>query len=140
MSASDMTHEKIQEIMDGSPFIRFLGLRALGTDVGRGCVEFEIALRPEFERLPGTGQWHGGALASLIDTAGDFALVLTVGAPVPTINLRIDYLRPATTPKLKTTARVRRQGRTVGVVDIDVLDLEGSLVAVGRGCYGMQAG
>jgi uncharacterized protein (TIGR00369 family) len=138
--SGDMTPEKIQEIMDRSPFIRFLGLRALAADIGHGCVEFEIALRPEFERLRGTGQWHGGALASLIDTAGDFALVLGVGAPVPTINLRVDYLRPATTQKLKATARVRRHGRTVGVVDIDVLDSEGRLVAVGRGCYGAQGG
>jgi acyl-coenzyme A thioesterase PaaI-like protein len=35
---------------------------------------------------------------------------------------------------------VRRAGRTVGVVDIDVEDEAGRLVAVGRGCYGTQPG
>ena len=99
-----------------------------------------MELRPELERMPGTGQWHGGAIAGLIDTAGDFALVLNSGGPVPTINFRVDYLRPATTRKLTATATVRRAGRTVGVVDIDVADEQGRLVAVGRGCYGTQPG
>jgi len=35
---------------------------------------------------------------------------------------------------------VRRSGRTVAIVDIDVTDAEGRLVAVGRGCYGAQPG
>jgi uncharacterized protein (TIGR00369 family) len=44
------------------------------------------------------------------------------------------------TPKLTATANVRRLGRTIAVVDIDVADTEGRIVAVGRGCYGAQAG
>src|SRR5690349_14732088 len=87
-----------------------------------------------------TGQWHGGAIAGLIDTAGDAAVALGLGAVVPTINFRVDYLRPATTRHLTATATVRRAGRTVAIVDIDVEDAEGRLVAVGRGCYGAQPG
>jgi acyl-coenzyme A thioesterase PaaI-like protein len=41
---------------------------------------------------------------------------------------------------LLAVARVRRAGRTVGVVDIDVADSSGRLIALGRGCYGTQAG
>jgi uncharacterized protein (TIGR00369 family) len=77
---------------------------------------------------------------ALIDTAGDYALALHVGAGVPTINYRTDYLRPALGAALVATARVRRAGRTVGVVDVDVCDEGGKLVAVGRGCYSAQAG
>ncbi len=58
--------------------------------------------------------------------------------PVPTINLRIDYLRMAASTDLVATARVVRAGRTVGVVDIEVRDEEGRMIAVGRGCYGTQ--
>ncbi len=69
-----------------------------------------MPLAPEYERYPGTGQFHGGAIASLIDVAGDFALVLQVGGGVPTINLRIDYLRPAIGNLLATaSAAPRRQ-------------------------------
>ena len=138
--SADAALETIQAMMDDSPFIRFFGMRVTAADAATSTVAVEMTLRPELERAPGTGQWHGGALAGLIDTAGDFALVLGSGGAVPTINFRVDYLRPATTPTLKATARVRRAGRTVGVVDIDVEDEAGRLVAVGRGCYGTQPG
>lgn len=131
---------EMQAIMDSSPFIRFYGMRIVSADPQSATVVVEMPLRPELERLPGSGQWHGGALSGFIDTVGDFALVMSVGAPLPTINFRVDYLRPATTATLTATARVRRSGRTVGVVDIDVEDSEKRLIAVGRGCYGTQPG
>jgi uncharacterized protein (TIGR00369 family) len=135
-----LSKEAMQAILDGSPFIRFMGMRVDEVDPERQRVVIRMAMRPEFERAAGTGQWHGGPIAALIDTAGDFALVLSVGAGVPTINFRTDYLRPASQTDLTATATVRRAGRTVGVVDIDVHDNDGRLVAVGRGCYGTQAG
>ena len=103
-------------------------------------IAVELPMRPEFERRAGTGQWHGGPIAALIDTAGDYALALHAGGPVPTINFRTDYLRPAMNTALTATARVRRAGRTVGLVDIDVTDDAGRLVAVGRGTYAARAG
>jgi len=53
---------------------------------------------------------------------GDFAIGMLVGGGVPTINLRIDYLVPATGAHLDATATVRRAGKTVAVVDIDVFN------------------
>lgn len=132
--------ERMQAILDGSPFIRFYGMRIASFDAASSTIALSMTLRPELERASGTGQWHGGALAGLIDTAGDMALVLGIGQAVPTINFRVDYLRPASTPTLTAIARVRRAGRTVGVVDIDVEDEQGRLVAIGRGCYGTQPG
>jgi uncharacterized protein (TIGR00369 family) len=92
-------------------------------------------MRPELERIAGSGQWHGGPIAAVIDTVGDYALVMTIGRPLPTINFRVDYLRPAVNTALTVTARVRRQGRSVGVVDVDVMDAKGALVAIGRATY-----
>ena len=138
--ADPMTAERIQELLDRSPFSRFFGIRVAAIDILAATIVLAMELRPELERREGSGQWHGGALAGLIDTAGDFALALGLGTPVPTINFRVDYLRPATTPRLTATATVRRTGRTVAVVDIDVADAEGRLVAIGRGCYGTQPG
>lgn len=135
-----VSRERMQAMLQDSPFIRFFGMRVVSLDVEQSEVVLEMSLRPELERADGSGQWHGGAIAGLIDTAGDFALVLGIGSPLPTINFRVDYLRPALTRRLTATARVRRSGRTVGVVDIDVADGEGRLVAVGRGCYGTQPG
>jgi hypothetical protein len=36
----------------------------------------DVAERPEFERGRGSGQWNGGPIAAIIDTVGDYALVL----------------------------------------------------------------
>lgn len=128
-------------MLDRSPLIHFMGMRVVATDPAAQRIAVAMALKPELERSPGTGQWHGGAIASLIDVAGDFALAMALGGTVPTINLRIDYLRPAmNNTALTATATVRRAGRTIGVVDIDVADEEGRLVAVGRGCYSMTIG
>jgi uncharacterized protein (TIGR00369 family) len=60
---------------------------------------------------------------------------MSIGRPLPTINFRVDYLRPAVNTALTATARVRRAGRSVGVVDVDVADGEGRLIAVGRASY-----
>jgi len=139
-AASEMTLERVQALLDGSPFIHLLKMRAVSLDHPGQKVVIDMPITPEFERHPGTGQFHGGVIASLIDVAGDFALVILVGGGVPTINLRIDYLRPAGGDRLTATASVRRAGRTIGVVDIDVTDPTGRLVAIGRGCYGMAVG
>ena len=138
--ATPLTAERLQAMLDGSPFIRFCGIRVAAIDPAAGRIVLAMELRPELERREGSGQWHGGALAGLIDTAGDFAVAVGLGAVVPTINFRVDYLRPAMTARLTATATVRRAGRTVAVVDIDVADGEGRLVAVGRGCYATQPG
>ena len=133
--AEALTVERLQRYLDNSPFIAFMRMRAKAIEPETETVVLEMPMRPEFERGKGTGQYHGGVIATFIDVAGDFAVALVVGGPVPTINLRVDYLRPATNTSLTATARVRRAGRTIGVVDIDIHDDNGKLVAVGRGTY-----
>lgn len=135
-----LTLEKINEIFSVSPFIAFLGMRATALDYGKMEFSASMPLRPELERRKGTQQFHGGPLASFIDVVGDFAIGMMVGGGVPTMNLRIDYLRPATGAALKGTARVRRAGKTVAIIDIDVFDDQDRLVAIGRGTYAGQKG
>jgi uncharacterized protein (TIGR00369 family) len=117
-----------------------LGLELETFDVAAQCVTLRLPFAPPVERAAGTFQYHGGVIASLIDIAGDFALIAVLGHGVPTINLRVDYLRPAANTDLIAIARVRKSGRSIGVVDIDVSDLGGRLIALGRGCYGTQPG
>ena len=61
-------------------------------------------------------------------------------APASTINLRIDYLKPAVGDFLIAVSRVRRSGKTVAVVDIEVTDEKSGVVALGRGTYYPQRG
>jgi uncharacterized protein (TIGR00369 family) len=135
-----VSQRTLESLLADSPFQRLLGLRLEAFDLAAQSVTIRSIYGPNIERSSGTGQYHGGVIASLIDIAGDFALIAVLGYGVPTINFRVDYLRPAAKTDLFAHARVRRAGRTIGVVDIDVLDAAGRLIALGRGCYGTQAG
>lgn len=135
-----LSAEDIQRQFDASPFMSFLGLRVDAVDHDKAEITVTMPMRPELERRAGTAQFHGGPIASFIDCVGDFAVALVVGGGVPTINIRIDYLKPAVGTSITGTARVRRSGRTVTVADIDVYDEAGVLVAVGRGTYASQRG
>lgn len=132
--------EEVQAIFDRSPVMGFMGLEVLAVDHEREEIVIRMPMRPEFERKAGTQQFHGGPIASFIDITGDFAIGMMVGGGVPTINLRVDYLRPAVGKALTGMARVRRQGRTVALVDIEVKDEQDRLVAIGRGTYSPQLG
>jgi uncharacterized protein (TIGR00369 family) len=132
---STLSAADIQKMLDGSPFNLFLGLTVVSADPAKQEVAMRSEMRPEFERRPGSKQWHGGVIASVIDTAGDFAVGMMVGRGLPTINFRVDYLKPAVDTALIAVSRVRRAGRSVGVADVDVFDEKGALLAVGRGTY-----
>ena len=139
MSDQPLGKDEIQERLGHSPFIELLNLTVLAADPASQQLVVRAAMRPEFERGRGSGQWHGGPIAAIIDTVGDFALVMTLGRPLPTVNFRVDYLRPAIDTALIVTATVRRSGRMVGVVDIDVADEAGRLLAIGRATYATAA-
>lgn len=129
---------RLSEIFRDSPFIHWLNLTVEDVDYEAQTLTVSVPMRPDFERKSGSGQWHGGPLASVIDTVGDFALGMLLGQGLPTINFRVDYLRPAIATDLTVVARVRRLGRTVGVADIDVLNRQGQVVALGRASYATQ--
>ncbi|WP_254528599.1 PaaI family thioesterase [Natrinema gelatinilyticum] len=87
---------------------------------------------------------HGGVAATLIDTVGGFSLRTAIEDEEPfsvgmaTINLNVNYLRPAT-GDLEATANVIRVGQSVGVSEITVEsttpDGETKAVATGQGAY-----
>lgn len=135
-----LTGGELQAMLDNSPFIAFLGLKVTEADPAKEQVTMTCVMRPEFERGKGTGQWHGGPIAAIIDTVGDYALIMALRRGLPTINFRVDYLRPAIKTALTTTARVRRAGKSVGVVDVDVFNDQKALVAIGRATYSTLAG
>jgi uncharacterized protein (TIGR00369 family) len=126
----------LQAWLDSSPYIRFLALKCDEMDADAGTLTMTMPTRAELERIAGSGQFHGGPIAGLIDTVGCFAVVMGTRAPVPTVNFRVDYLRPSSGPFLVGKALVRRAGKTAAVVDVDVFDSNGRLTAVGRCCFG----
>lgn len=127
--------DMLRDQLASGRFQRFLGLELVSTDIDKQEIVLRLPFKPDFERLPGSGQIHGGITSALIDIVGDFALVMVLDRLIPTINLRVDYLSMAVDTDLIATARVVRAGRSVGIVDIEIANPEGKPIAVGRGCY-----
>jgi uncharacterized protein (TIGR00369 family) len=119
--------------LDDSPYQRFLGIVLVSA--GDGEVRIRLPFREELLREDGSDWYHGGVVSALVDIAGDYAIVTKTGTGVPTIDLRVDWLRPARRGDLVATARVVKLGRTVSIADVEVHDSRGELVAVGRGAY-----
>jgi uncharacterized protein (TIGR00369 family) len=80
-------------------------------------------------------QSHGGVLAALIDLAADWAMVKQTGRGVPTIDLRVDYHRPALRGDLIAHGKVVRAGSQFATAEARIFDLHGKLIASGRGTY-----
>jgi uncharacterized protein (TIGR00369 family) len=129
--------EAVRTWLARSPFVAFLGLELMALDPKEQTLSLRLPMRPELERSPGSGRCHGGVISALIDTAGDFVLIMLTGAAPPTLNFRVDYLRPATSPALTAIARVRQLGRSIAFVDVDVVDDADRVVAIGRANYAM---
>ncbi|MFN0181809.1 MAG: PaaI family thioesterase [Gemmatimonadales bacterium] len=119
--------------LDGSPYQRFLRLEMVSAEPGQ--VVIRLPFREEFLRADGSDWYHGGVVAALIDIAGDYALWSQLGQGLPTIDLRVDWLRPARRGALLALGKAVKVGRTVSTADVEVRDERGDLVAVGRGTY-----
>jgi uncharacterized protein (TIGR00369 family) len=118
---------------DHSPFMRFLGLALVRSEPG--VVEVRLPFREEFMRADGSDWYHGGVISALADIVGDYAVITETGVGVPTIDLRVDYLRPARRGDLVGIGRTVRVGKTVSVADVEIRDATGTLVAIGRAVY-----
>lgn len=140
MSEEKIDRKQLQAFLEHAPFHQFLRMEIEDVDPAAQRLVLRLPFRREYQRMQEVPQIHGGPIASLIDIAGTYVIWATLGKGVPTINLRVDYLRPAVDTGLRATATVRRAGRTIALVDIDVHDDQGRLVAVGRGSYGTQSG
>jgi uncharacterized protein (TIGR00369 family) len=100
-----------------------------------GTIEVRLPFRSEFRRGRGSAFYHGGVIASLVDIAAHAAIAIRVGRTVPTIDLRIDYLRAAPAGDLLATGKILVVGRSVGRADVEVRSADGKVVAVGRGAF-----
>ena len=108
-------------------FARLLGLEIV--ELRRGEAAIAMPVRPELTRM--TGIVHGGAVASLMDSASAFA-VLTLLGPAEqtvTVDLTLHFLRPVSEGRIEARARVLRAGRRVCTVSIEATAGSGKLVA-----------
>ena len=101
---SDKRARMARDFIQAIPHAQALGMR-LG-DIGEGTAEISMASDAKFIGDPVTGVIHGGAVSALMDTCCGAAVMSHPDLPsvTATIDLRIDYMRPAT-PGQAITAR-----------------------------------
>jgi uncharacterized protein (TIGR00369 family) len=136
MNMPDLTNEqrrRIEQMRDAVPFLKHLGVEV--ESVGPGTATLLLPVREEITRNDGVA--HGGAIASVIDSAFAFAIVplLAENERTMTIDLTIHYLRPLTGGTSRTTARVVRAGRRVITVSAELFDENGKLAATALSSY-----
>ena len=90
-----------QAMVAGVPFNAALGLRALDFDQAAGTATLVLPYRADLVGNPATGVLHGGVVTSLVDAACGLAVLLRLArvTRIATLDLRIDYLKPATPPR-----------------------------------------
>lgn len=109
------------------PVAKLIGFRLVVVEPGRSV--FELEAEPRHANPMGT--LHGGILCDVADAAMGVAYTTTLedGETFTTLELKMNFLRPFWTGRLVATARVVRAGRSVGLVECDVTDDAGRLVA-----------
>ena len=104
-----------QKFADSIPHGHELGIEVEAIAPGRA--QFILPYHPRLIGNPDTGTLHGGAITTLMDTASGCAVFSALPdlIPIATLDLRIDYLKPATPQKLlRADARCYRLTRNIG--------------------------
>jgi uncharacterized protein (TIGR00369 family) len=123
--------ERVQAMVRGEapdpPVSRLIGFRAVEVEPGRALFEMEAG--PQHVNPMGT--LHGGILCDIADAAMGIAYASTLGEgeSFTTLELKINFLKPVWKARLRAEGRVVKRGKTVGLVECDVVDETGSLVA-----------
>ena len=120
-------------LFDRLPFNDHLGIELLSAEDGHAVGRLE--LEDVHSSDPETFVAHGGVTYALADTVGGAAAVSANLAVTPTVDMRIDYLAPATGGTLRAEADLVRDGDSVAAVEVDVTDDEGTAIAAARGTY-----
>ena len=129
-------------------FNRLLGLRI--DSLEPEAVSGRLEMRPELIGHYTHQRLHGGVISAMLDAMAGLAVMAAIGArhldePVEarlarfgklgTIDLRVDYLRPAIGPRFTARASVLRLGSRLASTRMEFIDAKGTLVSTGAAAY-----
>src|SRR5512132_2960426 len=123
--------DAIERIMRGEkpapPIAALIGFDLVSVTPGHAVIAFEATER----HANPMGTLHGGVLCDIADAAMGMAYAarLEAGETFPTLELKINFLKPVWTGMLHAEGRVVAGGRTIGLVECDVRDAKGRVVA-----------
>jgi acyl-CoA thioesterase len=125
-------------LRDGNPFHKLLGIEL--EEQSPGYARVRLPMREDLRGGVG-GSLHGGVLSALVDIAALGAmqgLFDERARPAGTAELSISYLRPALGHSVFAESRVLKQGRMLAVIDVDLKNPDGQLVAKARVSYALR--
>jgi uncharacterized protein (TIGR00369 family) len=126
---------RLRHEMAHPPFHTLLGPQAVSVDLQTQSVVVRLPSAEALRRSTSSNYFHGGALAALVDLVAHAAVAVQIGRSAPTIDLRIDYLRPAPGEDLYAVGRTLRLGRSIAHAEVEVRTPAGRLLVVGRGTF-----
>ncbi len=124
----------LRQAVESAPYYQLLHLILERIDIG--FARFRMPFRSELTQV--YGLVHGGAIASLADTAAAFALMTLLvhpGERVTTVEFKINYLRSVSDGEMFAEARVVHKGKRLATVDMEVQNENGNLLAKGLTTY-----
>jgi uncharacterized protein (TIGR00369 family) len=109
------------------PVARLIGFALTAVEPGRAVIELEAGPR----HWNPMGTLHGGVLCDIADAAMGVAYAATLEGDetFTTLELKINFLKPVRSGRLVATGHLVKGGRTVGLVECDVVDEDGRMVA-----------
>jgi uncharacterized protein (TIGR00369 family) len=137
---ADDIFEFLAANINNTPLHQWLKPELISIDEPSSAITLRLPLRAEFRRDPNHPGIHGGIIAALVDIAGHAAVAAKLRHGVPTIDIRVDFLRMAVGEYLIASATLVKLGRSIAVVDIRITDDGIRLAAVGRGAYSTREG
>ncbi len=125
--------DRVIDEINGCAYYQLLGMKV----VSMGDGQARLVMPVEETLLQIYGTVHGGAIASLADSAVAVALISasTEGEKAFTVELKLNFLAPATNGELTAEARLFHRGRTIAAGEVDVKDDRGRLLAKGIATY-----
>jgi acyl-CoA thioesterase len=119
--------------VEAAPYFQLLQIRLEQIDTG--FARFRMPFRKELTQA--YGMVHGGAIASLADTAVAFALLTIIqpGERVTTAEFKINFFAAVTDGEMIGEARVVHAGKRLVSADMEVKSQDGKLIAKGIATY-----
>jgi uncharacterized protein (TIGR00369 family) len=125
----------IRQFLPISPYVGHLGIQL--TDMRPDEATLRLPFSDSLITIGTTV--HGGAIASLIDTAAMVAAWSDDSVPDSmrgtTVSLTVTYLAPAEHEDIQATARVLKRGRSLVYLDVDVQSVSRKSIARGLVTY-----
>ena len=123
--------DDLRQLVDGTrpapPIATLIGFTLTAVSPGEAVIELPAG--PQHANP--MGALHGGVLCDIADAAMGIAYASTLadGQTFATIELKINFLKPVWSAKLRAVGRLVKRGKTMGFVECDVTDDQGGLVA-----------